>query len=211
MPLRETLASLLPELEEKAKLREDTIGNSRRIIILSKQAVMAIHRGDLKVASTRLEEAERTLRDVENRLAAHPDLRSGPMTVAYQEYVEARVLEAVATGRDFPSPSDLEVPTVPYLLGLADAVGEFRRRAMEALTKGNLDEAEASLRRMEDIYHELLPLELFYSLAPELRRKMDVARHLVELTMGDIHAETRRGALERTMRSLESKLEEKGT
>lgn len=209
MPLNQIMASLLPELEEKMKLREEALNSSRRVTVLSKQAVMAIHRRDPKGASSKLEEAGRILRDLEGRLAAHPDLQRAFTNIAYQEYVEARVFEAVASGMDFPSPSDLGIPPIPYILGLADAVGEFRRRAIEALTRGEIDGAESSLRTMEDIYQELLPLEFYYSLAPELRRKVDVARHLVQTTMGDIYTEVRRTSLERTIQSLEKTLEAK--
>lgn len=204
--LKQILANLLPELEEKIKLREDTITASRRVTVLSKQAVMAVHMGDLKDASTKLDEAKNILRDLEGRAATHPDLRRESTNIAYQEYAEARVFEAVASGRDFPSPSDLKIPTILYVLGLADSVGEFRRRAMEALNHGEQEEAESSFHRMEEIYSELLPLEFFYSLAPELRRKVDVARHLIEATMGDIYMEKRRSSLESTMRSLEKRL-----
>jgi translin len=206
--LKHLLSNLVPELEEKLKLREETFSSSRRVTVLSKQAVMAIHARDLDAAATGLEEASRILRDLEDRLSDHPDLRRESANIAYQEYVEARFLEAVTKGNEYPSPSSLRVPTVPYILGVADVVGEFRRRAVEALTKVDLGEAESSLKIMEEIYHELLPLEFYYSLAPELRRKVDVARHLIETTMGDICTEKRRSSLEETMRSLEKKLEE---
>ncbi|MCJ7631991.1 hypothetical protein MUP77_06310 [Candidatus Bathyarchaeota archaeon] len=204
--LKQILANLLPELEEKMKLREDTITASRRVTILSKQAVMAVHLKDLEDASSKLEEARRILQNLEGRLATHPDLRRESTNIAYQEYAEGRVFKDIASGLDFPSPSDLKIPTISYVLGLADAVGEFRRSAVEALTHGELQEAEASLNRMEEIYNELLPLEFFYSLAPELRRKVDVARHLIEATMGDICTEARRSSLESAMHSLEKKL-----
>ena len=80
---------------------------------------------------------------------------------------------------------------------------------MEALNHGEQEEAETSFHRMEEIYNELLPIEFFYSLAPELRRKVDVARHLIEATMGDIYMEKRRSSLESTMRSLEKRLGDK--
>ena len=207
--LKQILANLLPELEEKIKLREDTITASRRVTVLSKQAVMAVHLKNFEDASSKLEEARRILQDLEGRLATHPDLRRGSTKVAYQEYAESRVIEAIASGLDFPSPNDLKIPTISYILGLADAVGEFRRSAVEALTHGEIKEAEASINRMREIYNELLPLEFFYSLAPELRRKVDVARHLIEATMGDICTETRRSSLESAMRSLEKKLDDK--
>jgi translin len=205
--LKHLLSDLVPELEEKLKLREETFSSTRRVTVLSKQAVMAIHAKDLESAAARLEEASCMLQDLERRLSDHPDLRRESANIAYQEYSEARFLEAATTGKGYPSPATLHVPTVPFILGVADVVGEFRRRAVEALTRLDLSEAESSLKIMEEIYRELLPLEFYYSLAPELRRKVDVARHLIEATMGDIYTEKRRSSLEATMRSLEKRLE----
>ncbi len=207
--LKQILANLFPELEEKIKLREDTLTASRRVTVLSKQAIMAIHLKDLEDASSKLEEAGRILQDLEGRMVKHPDLFQKSTKIAYQEYAESRVFQAIASGLDFPSPSELKIPTIPYVLGLADAVGEFRRSAVEALTDGEAQKAEAFLKRMKEIYNELLPLEFFYSLAPELRRKVDVARHLIEVTIGDICTEARRSSLESVMLSLEKKLSDR--
>jgi len=204
--LNEILTCLLPELEEKLKLREDTITASRKVTVLSKQAVMAVHQRNLEEASSKLKEAEQILRNIEDRISSHPDVRRESANIAYQEYAEARIFEAVVSGLRFPSPQDLRIPTIQYVLGLADSIGEFRRRAVDALTRREISEAESSLKTMEDIYRELLPLEFYYSLASELRRKVDVARHLIEATMGDVYTEKNRSSLQSAMQSLENRL-----
>jgi translin len=204
--LNDVLSCLIPELEEKLKLREDTITASRRVTVLSKQAVMAVHQGNHEEASVKLQEAEQLLRNIEDRISSHPDVRRESANIAYQEYAEARIFEAVVLGSEFPSPQDLKIPTIQYVLGLADAIGEFRRRTVDALTRRDISEAESSLKTMEEIYRELLPLEFYYSLASELRRKVDVARHLIEATMGDVYTEKNRSSLESAMQSLENKL-----
>ena len=120
--LKHMLSDLVPELEEKLKLREETFSSTRRVTVLSKQAVMAIHAKDLESAAARLEEASCMLRDLERRLSDHPDLRRESANIAYQEYSEARFLEAATTGKEYPSPTSLHVATVPYILGVADVV-----------------------------------------------------------------------------------------
>jgi translin len=42
-----------------------------------------------------------------------------------------------------PSPEELGVPESYYVLGMADAVGEMRRTALELLRKGKKEEAES--------------------------------------------------------------------
>jgi translin len=102
------------------------------------------------------------------------------------------------------------VPTPQYLLGLADAIGEFRRRALDSLRKRRLRQAEKCLQIMDDIYVELVSLEEAYNVVHELRRKCDIARRLIELTMGEITTEVRRSSLEKSIKLLEKRINVEG-
>ena len=141
-----------------------------------------------------------------NVIATHPGLSINFIRVAYQEYVEANILFSIELEGIFPKPEDLNVPTLSYLLGLADSVGEFRRKALDALRVGDIENAETSLKIMEDIYANLLPLDEAFSLVSELRRKCDVARRLIEITRGDVTNEVRRNALEKSIDRLEKRM-----
>ena len=94
-----------------------------------------------------------------------------------------------------------------YVLSLGDVIGELRRRALNLIRKGNVEQAEKCLELMEQIYSELTALDDAYIIIKGLRRKGDVARHLIEITRGDITIEVRRSALEHSILSLEKKLE----
>jgi translin len=203
----ETVAGLRSVLEAKARLLEGTLSSSRRIIILSKQAVVAIHRKELDEAAVKLTEAGSLLRILNENLNKSPEFVFGATRTAYQEYAEARILLAYVEGKSLPSPEELAVPIIPYVLGFADAVGEFRRAVLEALRRGDLSGAERCLQTMEEVYDILIQFEEFYTLMQDLRRKVDVARRLIELTLGDIAYESRRVSLEKALRSLESRLE----
>ncbi len=163
-------------------------------------------RDELDKAKEKLSEAQKTLRHVNDIQQSHPDLVLNISRVAYQEYAEAGVILRLVDAKKFPEPKELNVPTVPYLLGLADSIGEFRRRALESLRQRKLKEAERCLKIMNEIYSELIALEDAYSLTPELRRKCDIARRLIETTVGDITTETGRNALERSIRQLEKRM-----
>ncbi len=206
MSLKTIIEGFRRELEEKVKAQEEAISASRKAITLSKQAVMAIHRDELDKAKEKLSEAQKTLRHVNDIQQSHPDLVLNISRVAYQEYAEAGVILRLVDAKKFPEPKELNVPTVPYLLGLADSIGEFRRRALESLRQRKLKEAERCLKIMNEIYSELIALEDAYSLTPELRRKCDIARRLIETTVGDITTETGRNALERSIRQLEKRM-----
>ena len=206
MLLKEIMASLLTELEQKARILDEVQASFRRVILFSKQAVMAIHRHDLTDAESKLNEAETLLRKLETSVAASPDMRGGATRTAYQEYAEAKVLLTSVKEEGFLSPEEIGVPTIPYILGLADAIGEFRRTAVDGLRRGDIGKAENYLQLMEDVYQELLPIQDFYPLISELRRKMDVARHLIELTFSDVSSESHRDSLERALRLLEKRI-----
>jgi len=103
----------------------------------------------------------------------------------------------------FIDPEELGVPAVSYVLGLADVIGEFRRRALDSLRKGDVKTAENCLQTMEQIYVELMSMDEAYMLVPGLRRKSDVARHIIETTRGDITIEARRNSLEKSLKKLE--------
>ena len=109
----------------------------------------------------------------------------------------------------FISPEELGDPSVSYVLGLADVVGEFRRRALDSIRKGDVETAEKSLQMMEQIYVELTAMDDTCLLVSALRRKGDVARRLIDITRGDVTIETRRSFLERSIKELEKTLRRK--
>lgn len=206
MSLKIIIEGSKKELEEKLKAREDIFSASRKAITLSKQAVMAVHREEIDDAKGKLVEAQKMLKKIDDIIFIHRDLNLNIAQVAYQEYTEAEIVLRIIGREQFPEPNELNVPIIPYLLGLADSVGEFRREALESLRKGKLKTAEKNLQIMNEIYSELVALEDAYSLAPELRRKCDVARHLIEATTGDIATEKGRRSLEKSIRRLERKM-----
>lgn len=207
MSLHGVIAKITAELDAKAQFHDEVLALARRMLTLSKQAIMAVHRREREEAKRKLKDAETHLRRLETITVNHPDLTGGAVHAAYQEYAEACVFLGVVTRDRYQLPEELGVPPVHYLLGLADVIGEFRRRALDALREGDFGTSEKSLQIMEEIYVELIALEAAYKVAPELRRKCDVARRLIEVTRGDVTSEARRRALEKTMKSLERRME----
>lgn len=202
------MTKITVELEAKAQFHDEVLILARKILTLSKQAIMAVHRHEREEAERKLEGAQTHLQRLETITINHPDLKRGMVHAAYQEYTEASVFFEIVTKGRYMFPEELGVPSVHYLLGLADVIGEFRRRALDALRGGDLGTGEKSLQIMEDIYVELIALEAAYKVAPELRRKCDIARRIIEVTRGDLTSEARRSALDKTMKSLERHMRE---
>ncbi len=210
-----SLRSFLRGIEEELKKRDEVHGmvqgDMRKVLRLSKQAILSVHQGRFDDARSSLEEADGLFAKLKDVSKDHPNLvYTGLVDAAFEEYAEARTfLRLVEDGR-FVNPRKLGVPSVPYVLGLADVIGEFRRRALDSLRRGDVEAAEDCLRVMEEIYAELTAMDEAYFLVPGLRRKCDVARRVIESTRGDVTIEARRSSLERSIRGLEETLKEKG-
>ncbi|MBE0526853.1 MAG: hypothetical protein IH631_07915 [Candidatus Thorarchaeota archaeon] len=112
--------------------------------------------------------------------------KSKAMDIAYQELAEAaNVLSLIEQG-EYTPPEEYQIPSRPYLNGLADVIGELRRAALDCLRRDEVSKAEQLLSTMEDVLEGLQSFDYPNALVPDLRRKCDVGRGLVERTRGDL-------------------------
>jgi translin len=210
MTLKTLLGRIQEELQKREKVHEEVQKDMRRATRLSKQAILFTHQARFEKAKKLLKEATELFGRLHSVAETYQDmLYSGLVNAAYQEYAEARTLLTLVREDRFISPEDIKVPSIDYVLGLADVIGELRRRALDSLRKGDVKTAEKCLHLMEDIYVELMAMDEAYMLVPGLRRKSDVARHLIETTRGDITIEARRSSLEKCMIKLEKLVKKK--
>lgn len=184
------------------------LSESRKITRDAKQAIMMIHLRKFRQARKKVKVAIKRLFRLKNTLKRTPELRtSGALSAANEELAEAMILLSLEDKQKFPRRDTLPVSSPSFVLGLADVVGELRRRTLDSMRTGNVKAAEDYLRRMEEIYSELLVLdEHIFSVLPGLRRKCDTARHLVEITRADVTIESRRNLLEIRLMELERKV-----
>lgn len=202
--LAEIADRLQEELDEKDTVREIAIKSSRAIIRISSSAIHLIHKGE-EVAGLMAEAAEEASR-LRGLLGDHPDIMgSGLITDALQEMAEAEILHSIVADKDLPTPEELAVSGPAYLLGLADAVGELRRFALESLRSGDVKRAEEYLEMMEEIFLMLMRFDYPQALVA-IKRKQDIARSLLEKTRGEIALAVSSKQLERKMEDLERKL-----
>lgn len=186
--LEEIIERLAERLREQEEAREEALVLARRARVLSKTAILLIHSGDLSSAEARLQEARRML-EASAAIIKARWLRIDELGAAEEEYAEGSILLSLKKRGEFASPEELGVEPSRYLLGLADVIGELRREAIDALRVGNLGEAERMLEMMEQIYLTLISAEEAAILLRGLRRKLDVARSVIESTRGQIAEE----------------------
>jgi len=194
-------------LKAKDEKRERVITHSREIIRRSGSAVLAVHKKDATAVRENLEAARAALEASLAICREQPEfVFTGPLPQAFQEFAEASVVQVLIAKKKVPSPGELRVPVEPYITGLADAAGEMRRFALDSLRRDEFDEAERALETMEEIYTALKGLDYPRAVVPNLKRKVDVIRRLVEETRGDVTL-AHQGRLIR--RSIEGALKEK--
>ena len=175
------------ELDTKYAARELSLRNSRPIIRNSANAIRALHRGEQDLARTLMDEVKGLIAEAEAGLDGHWDIyHAGFFYDAVKEYAEAALTMALVTGQPLPLPEDLGLHAVPYLKGLGEAVGELRRRMLDQMRTGHLDQAEATFGDMEVIHELLAALDYPDGMTSGLRRTTDVARSLIERSRADL-------------------------
>jgi len=200
------LASIQKQLVHYDEAREAVLTLSRTATRLAGSSILEIHRGDMDSASNTLRKVEQTLSKIEILADDFSEFKtSSGVVVAFQEYVEAMTLRSFAQSERIPTISELKTDNRSYVLGLLDAVGEFRRMALNSLRRGEVKRAEKLLGAMEGIYDDLQTLE-HTSIIPTFRVKMDADRRIIESTRGDVVTEVRRYALEQSLDRLEKRL-----
>ncbi|MEM3078527.1 MAG: RNA-binding protein [Nitrososphaerales archaeon] len=204
--IEESLLDISKELDEIEKKRERILRESRDVISLSAKAITNIHLMNLDEASSKLNSARALLEEL--RKVGTDDLHRY-LIAPEVEYVEASALYSIAMKKSIPSYKELKVTNVSYLLGLLDTIGEIKRRIYDEIRRGKSGEASMLFSIMERLYILLLPFAVYDHLAQGIRRKLDVARILIEDTRSAVTEETRRSKIIKSMEKLSKRLSSK--
>lgn len=187
--------------------RDKALVQTRQVIRNAAQAIRAIHRLDKDEAESKLAAARGLVNQLKNDLADYPALfYAGYTQDALKEYVEAEITTALIQNQEMPMPDELGIEPAIYLNGLAEVVGELRRRTLDILRQGYSDEAERLLTLMDEIYTLLITMDYPDALTYGLRRKTDLARGIVERTRGDMTISLREQRLTKAMKDLSQQL-----
>ncbi|RNJ77615.1 MAG: RNA-binding protein [Nitrosopumilus sp. H8] len=200
-----TLKNTGPSLEKIAKTlagvrdsREFLLKNTREVIVLCSQAIIAIHRGDVAAAQKNLGRADMLLKRYRKKSAGH---LARYMITPEQEFVEASALISIYQKKQIPSHTRLAVMPESYVLGLLDCIGELKRMTFDRIRTGEIAEAARIFGVMEGMYLQLQTFALYDKVVKEARRKLDVCRILVDDVRAAITEESRRAELIRALDS----------
>lgn len=198
--------------DAQTSARDQALNQTRAITRHCALAIRAVHRQEKETMEAHLAEAHRIVANLKSTLANYPDLYyAGYTQDALKEYVEACNSCALINDQPLLTPEELGVPHFTYLNGLAEVIGELRRRILDILRLGYSQQAEHLLEYMDDIYAVLVTMDYPDAITNGLRRQTDVARSIIERTRSDVTFSLRSEQLTHAMAHLSRQLNEHGT
>jgi translin len=193
--------------QARTSARDHALSRARTLTRHCANAIRAVHRDEFDVAQEHLDNASSIAKSLHTDLEEYPDLYyAGYTQDAFKEYAEASIFFALVINKDLPSPQELGLENAAFLNGLAESVGEFRRRCLDILRQGYSQDAEQLLQHMDDIYAILITMDYPNAITGGIRRQTDIARGITERTRGDLTLSLRQEHLEQSMQRLEERL-----
>src|SRR5688572_17495916 len=194
--------------DARTSARDGALAQARQLTRACSLAIRAVHRDEADVMKAHLDEARQLADTLRSSLANFPDLfYAGYTQDALKEFVEANVTCALIRNEPLHTPESLLVEPFTYLNGLAEVVGELRRRTLDILRHGYSKEAERLLGYMDEIYSVLVTMDYPDAITNGLRRQTDLARGIIEKTRGDVTFSLRGEHLEQAIGKLIGQLD----
>lgn len=201
--VKKSLKGMEARFSAQLERRDRVLKGTRDVISASSRAIISVHTGKMK-------EAEREVAEAKSLLASLKKSSDGSVAryliSPEAEFVEASAVIALAKDKPVPSMEALGASPEAYLLGLLDAIGELKRLVLDSILQRKLARAKKYFAVMQELYSLCSPLAVYDHVVNGTRRKIDVARMLVEDTRGLLAEEMGRESVSSSMARLEKKL-----
>lgn len=189
--------------DARTAARDNALAQARQLTRACSLSIRAVHRDETDTMNSHLQDARNLADSLRASLTSYPDLfYAGYTQDALKEFVEANVTCALIRNEPLQTPEELVVEPPTYLNGLAEVVGELRRRVMDILRHGYSTEVERLLGYMDEIYSIMVTMDYPDAITNGLRRQTDLARGIIEKTRGDITFSLRGEHLEQAIGKL---------
>lgn len=204
----ESIAERIHEsFTSRSAAREQALAQARSLIRHCANAIRAVHRDERELALQELQIATGLAESLQNNQHTFPDIYyEGYTQDALKEFAEASIVYKLTENGSLPQPEELGIEYAAYLKGMAEAIGELRRRCLDTLRVNHTQEAEQMLNYMDDIFAVLTTMDYPDAITGGLRRLTDIARGIIERTRGDLTLSLRQEKLEKSLRHLEQQL-----
>lgn len=188
------------DIEER---RNAIIKGTRDATILCSKAIVSLHSHKKKESTEYIEKAKKLLQEF--KALGKDDLQKY-LYIAEQEYVEAFCLFSIAENSVIPGMESLDVSDISYVMGLLDCIGEIKRMIIDKIRAEGTSNVNTLFELMDKIYGIIYPLAVYDNLMPGLRKKLDVARILIENVRAIITEEQRRTRMIDIIEQFEKKI-----
>ncbi|MBU0545793.1 hypothetical protein KKA13_00875 [Patescibacteria group bacterium] len=176
------------ELLAYSEKRREVIKTSGDALFLSKKAIFAFQRDDLKEAGDLLQKALGILKVLSKSFQKDTRLAGeGAYRAALEEYVEACLFASFVSKKTIGKIEGVGVEPDTYIGGLADTVGEIYRYALKSATEKNFEEVMRCFKVAASIVEEMLDMNLTgynrqkFDQAKQAMQKMEFVRYEVSL------------------------------
>jgi len=208
MKFEEIFANIDQNLSVIDTMREEVLQKTRLIVRKAAETIKAVHREEWDNAEKNIAEMRTALKSVGEQVKQHETLaKRNYVEISEQEFAEAAILYSLLHESQIKTPSDLQIPDLSWLLGLADVAGELRRHCLDAIRNGNMAVAEHMLELMEEIYQNLFSLDYPKGLLGGLREKTDAVRKMLQATRGELAIATHMARLNENLEKVLNKKE----
>ena len=201
--VQSSLDEINSDLKDVEERREKLIKGTRDVISICSKSIIAMHHDQMEKAEANMQQAKIMLDEF--RQYSKTDLYKY-VSVAEQEIVEAYGFKSVIQNSAIPSMRDLNVSGPSYITGLLDCIGEIKRMVYDRMRTGRGEDAAKLFSLMQDIYSSIYPFAVYDHLISGMRRKLDVAKMLIEDIRAVVTEDTRRDELIKAIDNLERKL-----
>lgn len=199
------------DFEARHLVRENALKQTRLLTRRSANAIRAIHREEREIAEENMQAGRIIVDDLKRSVEPYPEIYfSGYTQDALKEFVEARLTINIISNEALPMPEDMGIEYATYIRGLAETIGEMRRRCLDILRQGYSDEAERLLSFMDDIYAILVTLDYPNAITYGLRRQTDMVRGIIERTRADLTMSLREQRVQQSLLDFESRFKNHG-
>jgi translin len=186
MNLKKAFSDISELLEILYHDREEILKLSRDMIRECSIAIKNIHRKEFDNFNERINDIKSKHKDLLSLVNKNPGIFFKYLKTPEQEFVESLAFYSIIRKEEIPSPFELNINPLNYLLGLADVIGELRRYALDNIRNSRVEDLNVILENMDEIYTNLFTLDYPAGVTQDLRHKVDIARNLIEKTRGDI-------------------------
>lgn len=209
--LEELAEKVHQDFEARHQVREKALKLARALTTRSAHAIRAIHRNEVDEAEENMKEARGVVDELKKSVEPDPEIYySGYTQDALKEFVEARLTINMIQDKPLALPEELGVEYAPYMNGLAETIGELRRRCLDILRHGYSDDAERLLDLMDDIYSLLVTVDYPDAITHGLRRQTDLVRGIIERTRADLTTSLGEQRLQQSLKEFEDRITRNG-